>query len=244
MSALAATMETSNGHPQHPIPALEHSITYRMACRQLETAAEHIDLSADMLELLSKPKRALAVSVPIRREDGHLESFTGFRVQHSLTSGPSKGGLRYHPSVALGEVAALAMWMTWKCGIMNLPFGGAKGGIACDPASLSSGELERLTRRFTEEMLVIIGPRSDVLAPDLGTDEQTMAWIMDTYSMKIGYACPEVVTGKPVELGGCVGRREATGRGVVYCAMEAFQELGLAPGDATASTRTPRWQSS
>src|ERR687886_694010 len=149
--------------------------------------------------------------------DDRTEVFIGYRVQHSLTSGPSKGGLRYHPSVDLGEVAALAMWMSWKCGIMNLPFGGAKGGIACDPAALSRGENERLTRRYTEEVQQIIGPRQDVMAPDMGTDEQTMAWIYDTYSMKIGYACPEIVTGKPVELGGCVGRREATRRGAVYC---------------------------
>src|SRR5207302_453189 len=154
--------------------------------------------------------------------------------QHSWTGGPSKGGLRYHPGVDLGEVAALAMWMSWKCGIMNLPFGGAKGGIAVDPARLTKAELERLTRRFTEEVLSIIGPRQDVMAPDLGTDEQTMAWIMDTYSMKVGYACPEIVTGKPVELGGCVGRREATGRGVVYCIMEALGELKLNPGECTA----------
>src|SRR5207247_1067074 len=146
----------------------------------------------------------------------------------------SKGGLRYHPSVDMGEVAALAMWMSWKCGIMNLPFGGAKGGIAVDAAKLNQTELERLTRRFTEEVLAIIGPRMDVMAPDLGTDEQTMAWIYDTYSMNVGYACPEIVTGKPVELGGCVGRREATGRGVVYCIMEALQELNLKPGEATA----------
>src|SRR5262249_41151295 len=162
------------------------------------------------------------------------ENFLGFRVQHSLTSGPSKGGLRYHPSVDLGEVAALAMWMSWKCGIMNLPFGGAKGGIACDPAQLSRGELRRLTRRFTEEVLCVIGPRMDVMAPDLGTDEQTMAWIMDTYSMAVGYACPEIVTGKPVELGGCVGRREATGRGVVYCIMQAMQELSVKAAESTA----------
>jgi glutamate dehydrogenase (NAD(P)+) len=155
-------------------------------------------------------------------------------VQHSLTSGPSKGGLRYHYNVDLGEVAALAMWMSWKCGIMGLPFGGAKGGIACDPAQMSRGELERLTRRFTQEMLPIIGPKMDVMAPDLGTDEQTMAWIMDTYSMSVGYACPEIVTGKPVELGGCVGRREATGRGVVYCTMQALQEAGLKAAGATA----------
>ena len=180
------------------------------------------------------PKRAMVVSVPIRMDDGRTEGFIGFRVQHSLTSGPSKGGLRYHPAVDLGEVAALAMWMSWKCGIMNLPFGGAKGGIACDPAALSRNEKERLTRRFTEEVLNIIGPRQDVMAPDLGTDEQTMAWIMDTYTIKVGYACPEIVTGKPVELGGCVGRREATGRGVVYCIMEALKELDIPAENATA----------
>jgi glutamate dehydrogenase (NAD(P)+) len=216
------------------MPVFENSPTYRMACRQVQTVAGYLDLADDVLDWLVQPKRALVVTVPIRMENGRIESFAGYRVQHSLTSGPSKGGLRYHPSVDLGEVAALAMWMSWKCGIMNLPFAGAKGGIACDPAKLTPGELERLTRRFTEEMLVIIGPRMDVMAPDLGTDEQTMAWIMDTYSMKVGYACPEIVTGKPVELGGCVGRREATGRGVTYCILEAFQELGIKPGVATA----------
>ncbi len=209
-----------------------------MACRQLDAVAEAFDLDPGVLERLSKPKRALVVSIPIRMDsDGRTENFTGYRVQHSLTSGPSKGGLRYHPSVDLGEVAALAMWMSWKCGIMNLPFGGAKGGIACDPVKLSGGEIERLTRRFTEEVLDIIGPRKDVMAPDLGTDEQTMAWIMDTYSMKVGYACPEIVTGKPVELGGCVGRREATGRGVVYCIREALKELNLNPAEATAAVQ-------
>src|SRR5947199_3832815 len=167
-------------------------------------------------------------------DDGRTESFCGFRVQHSLTSGPAKGGLRYHPSVDLGEVAALSMWMSWKCGIMNLPFGGAKGGIACDPARMTAGELERLTRRFTEEVLVVIGPRMDVMAPDLGTDEQTMAWIYDTYSMKVGYACPEIVTGKHVELGRCIGRREATGRGAVYCILEAMKELDLRRDQSTA----------
>jgi glutamate dehydrogenase (NAD(P)+) len=205
-----------------------------MARAQLATVAEHTDLDAGVLERLSYPKRSVVVSVPVRMDDGRTESFTGYRVQHSLTSGPSKGGLRYHPSVDIGEVAALAMWMSWKCGIMNLPFGGAKGGIACDPAALSRTELEHLTRRFTEEVLPVIGPRIDVMAPDLGTDEQTMAWIMDTYSMKIGYACPEIVTGKPVELGGCVGRREATGRGVTYCILEALNELKLRPEESTA----------
>jgi glutamate dehydrogenase (NAD(P)+) len=220
--------------PPSTIPVFEESPTFQMACRQLEMAADAIEVDPGVLERLSKPRRALVVSVPVRMDDDRTESFVGFRVQHSLTSGPAKGGLRYHPSVDLGEVAALAMWMSWKCGIMNLPFGGAKGGIACDPAALSQGELERLTRRFTVEILPVIGPRQDVMAPDLGTDEQVMAWIMDTYSMSVGYACPEVVTGKPIELGGCVGRREATGRGVVYCILEALHELGIEPGEATA----------
>jgi glutamate dehydrogenase (NAD(P)+) len=229
--------ETALAIPEYhstPNPVFELSPTYQMACRQLDLVAEAIEVDRGVLERLSLPKRAIVVSIPIRMDDGRTEVFTGYRVQHSLTSGPSKGGLRYHPAVDFGEVAALAMWMSWKCGIMNLPFGGAKGGIACDPAAMSTGELERLTRRFTEEVLVVIGPRMDVMAPDLGTDEQTMAWIMDTYSMKIGYACPEIVTGKPVELGGCVGRREATGRGVVYCVNEVLKELKLSPPGCTA----------
>src|SRR5438874_8478273 len=226
---------TGNGQPPHvSVPLFESSPTFQMALRQLASVAGHIDLDAGVLERLSMPKRALVVSVPIRMDDGRTEGFLGFRVQHSLTSGPAKGGLRYHPAVDLGEVAALAMWMSWKCGIMALPFGGAKGGVACDPAALSRGEKERITRRYTEEVQAVIGPRQDVMAPDLGTDEQTMAWIMDTYSTKVGYCCPEIVTGKPVELGGCIGRREATGRGLVYCVMEALKELGIHPEDATA----------
>jgi glutamate dehydrogenase (NAD(P)+) len=205
-----------------------------MANRQLDAVAGAVDIDKGVLRRMGLPKRAMVVSIPVRMDDGRTEVFIGYRVQHSLTSGPSKGGLRYHPGVDLGEVAALAMWMSWKCGIMNLPFGGAKGGIGCDPAVLSRGENERLTRRFTEEVLNIIGPRQDVMAPDLGTDEQTMAWIMDTYSMKVGYACPEVVTGKPIELGGCFGRREATGRGVTYCILEAFKELNIRSEEATA----------
>src|SRR5438128_6050955 len=220
--------------PHKPIPVFENSPTYQRACRQLEMAAEQIERDRGVLERLRKPKRAMVVSVPIELDNGRTEGFVGYRVQHSLTSGPSKGGLRYHSSVDLGEVAALAMWMSWKCGIMNLPFGGAKGGISVDPVELSHHELERLTRRYTQEVLSIIGPRMDVMAPDLGTDEQTMAWIYDTYSMHVGYACPEIVTGKPVELGGCVGRREATGRGIVYCIMEALKDLDLGPADATA----------
>jgi glutamate dehydrogenase (NAD(P)+) len=224
-------------HKNLPKPVYGESAIYQMAVLQLLTVAEHINLDHNILERLSKPKRALVVSVPTRMDDGRTTTFIGYRVQHSLTSGPSKGGLRFHPSVDLGEVAALAMWMTWKCAIMNLPFGGAKGGIACDPEKLSMGEKERMTRRFTEEIYPIIGPRMDVPAPDLGTDEQTMAWLMDTYSMQVGYACPEIVTGKPVELGGCIGRREATGRGVVYCILEALKEIGVSPANATASVQ-------
>ncbi|HWG45364.1 MAG TPA: Glu/Leu/Phe/Val dehydrogenase [Gemmataceae bacterium] len=234
----AVTPETNHhDHPHTPNPVFENSPTYQMACRQLDAVAGAIDIDRGVLRRMSLPKRALVVSIPVLMDDNRTEVFTGYRVQHSLTSGPSKGGLRYHPSVDLGEVAALAMWMSWKCGIMNLPFGGAKGGIGVDPALMSRGETERLTRRFTEEVLNVIGPRMDVMAPDLGTDEQTMAWIMDTYSMKVGYACPEVVTGKPVELGGCIGRREATGRGVTYCILEAMKELNLRPEETTAAVQ-------
>jgi len=217
-----------------PAPIFSSSPVYQMACKQLQTVAGVMDCDPGIIERLSVPKRSLVVSIPIRMDNGETHCFPGYRVQHSLTSGASKGGLRYAPSVDLGEVAALSMWMSWKCGIMNLPFSGAKGGIACDPTCMSLGELERLTRRYTEEVLPIIGPRIDVMAPDLGTDEQTMAWIMDTYSMKVGYACPEIVTGKPVEIGGCVGRREATGRGVVFCIMEALQEMNISSADSTA----------
>ncbi len=231
MSASPAPAKTPR---QAPAPIFSTSPVYQMACKQLQTVAGVMDCDPGIIERLSVPKRSLVVNIPIRMDDGETRCFPGYRVQHSLTSGASKGGLRYAPSVDLGEVAALSMWMSWKCGIMNLPFSGAKGGIACDPTSMSKGELERLTRRYTEEVLPIIGPRIDVMAPDLGTDEQTMAWIMDTYSMKIGYACPEIVTGKPIELGGCVGRREATGRGVVFCIMEALTELNISASDATA----------
>ncbi len=234
MTTLVTPSTNHHDHPHTPNPVFANSPTFQMACRQLDAVAEVIDIDKGVLGRMSLPKRAIVVSIPVRMDDDRTEVFTGYRVQHSLTSGPSKGGLRYHPSVDLGEVAALAMWMSWKCGIMNLPFGGAKGAIGVDPALLSRGETERLTRRFTEEVLSVIGPRMDVMAPDLGTDEQTMAWIMDTYSMKVGYACPEIVTGKPVELGGCVGRREATGRGVTYCILEAMKELSLRPEQSTA----------
>jgi len=205
-----------------------------MACDQLFAVAAVLDTDPGIIGRLAIPKRSMVVAIPIRMDSGEVRTFVGYRVQHSLTSGASKGGLRYAPHVDLGEVAALSMWMSWKVGVMTLPFSGAKGGVACDPVKMSKGELERVTRRYTEEVLPIIGPRVDVMAPDMGTDEQTMAWIMDTYSMKVGYACPEIVTGKPVELGGCVGRREATGRGAVYCILEAMSELRIKPEDSTA----------
>src|SRR5215212_996708 len=206
-------------------PLLAGSPTYQMARDQLLQVAAVMDTDPGIISRLAIPKRSLIVQVPIRMDNGEVRTFVGYRVQHSLTSGASKGGLRYAPQVDLGEVAALSMWMSWKVGVMNLPFSGAKGGIACDPSKMSKGELERLTRRYTSEVLPIIGPRVDVMAPDMGTDEQTMAWIMDTYSMKIGYACPEIVTGKPVELAGWVARREATGPGAASAALEAIKKL-------------------
>jgi glutamate dehydrogenase (NAD(P)+) len=169
----------------------------------------------------------MIVSVPTRMDDGQVHVFTGYRVQHNDVLGPFKGGVRYHPAVTLGEVSALAMWMTWKCSLVGLPLGGAKGGVACDPAELSRHELQSLTRRYTAEILNFIGPEVDVPAPDMGTNEQVMAWIMDTYSQHKGHAVPEVVTGKPVAIGGTLGRREATGRGVVYTVIEAAKHLGL-----------------
>ncbi|MGF1578768.1 MAG: Glu/Leu/Phe/Val dehydrogenase [Gemmataceae bacterium] len=232
MSSTISIPKTGTNHEIESV--FRSSSVYRMALHQLEDVAMVTEIDPGVLQRLGQPKRAMVVSVPTKMDDGRTENFVGYRVQHSVTSGPSKGGLRYAPSVDLGEVAALAMWMSWKCGIMQLPFGGAKGGIACDPDQMSHSELERMTRRFTEEMFPIIGPKQDVMAPDMGTNEQTMAWMMDTYSMSVGYACPEIVTGKPVEIGGCVGRREATGRGVAYTIMEAMKSLDLKMGEATA----------
>ena len=177
------------------------------------------------------PKRMLTVSIPVRMDSGEVKVFLGHRVQHHLTLGPTKGGLRYHPDVALGEVAALAMWMSWKCALADLPYGGAKGGVQVDPHLLSMGELERLTRRYTSEMVPFIGPQTDVMAPDMGTNEQVMAWMMDTYSHQIGHAVPSIVTGKPVSLGGSLGRREATGRGVAFLINRVVDMLKM-PGDS------------
>jgi glutamate dehydrogenase (NAD(P)+) len=197
------------------------SDTYQMAVCQLDLVAERLGLERDVLARLRLPQRCMVVSVPVLMDNGETQVFIGYRVHHNLVLGPGKGGLRYHPSVSLGDVSALAMWMTWKCALVGLPFGGAKGGVHCDPTTMSARERERLTRRYTQEILLVIGPQVDILAPDVNTNEETMAWIMDTYSMQVGYSVPGVVTGKPIVIGGSLGRREATGRGVVYCVQEA-----------------------
>ena len=208
--------------------------TFQMACRQFDLVADHLQIPVSDRERLKFPKRSLTVALPVHMDDGSTKVFSGYRVQHHLTLGPTKGGLRYHPDVMLGEVAALAMWMSWKCALTGLPYGGAKGGIACDPAKMSRGEIERLTRRYTQEMIPFIGPQVDVMAPDVGTNEQTMAWMMDTYSMHVGYTVPSIVTGKPVGLGGSLGRREATGRGAAYLINRATDDMGLDIAKCTA----------
>ncbi len=207
---------------------------YRLAVEQLDLTAEQMNLDPNIWERLRTPQRAQVVSFPFRRDDYEtVGTVFGYRVQHLLTMGPTKGGIRYDEDVNLGQVTALAMWMTWKCALMNLPFGGAKGGVRIDPRTLSAGERQRITRRYTSEIIEFIGPDRDIPAPDLGTDEQVMSWIMDTYSQQKGYSVPGVVTGKPIEIGGSYGRREATGRGVVTCMLEACRALGITPEETT-----------
>ena len=209
--------------------------TFRLAVAQFDEAAEVMGLDSNLRERLKFPQRSLVVSVPIRMDDNRVEVYTGYRVQHDSSRGPSKGGIRYHPDVNLGEVAALAMWMTWKCAVADLPYGGAKGGVAVAPKQLSRGELQRLTRRYAAEIFPLIGPEKDVPAPDVGTDAQVMAWIMDTYSQQVGYAVPGVVTGKPLSIGGSLGREEATGRGVVCVIQEALKHLRIEIGHTTVA---------
>jgi len=198
---------------------------YRMAVAQFDQAVTVADIPDDIAERLRYPERSIIVSIPVRMDHGRRVVFPGYRVQHSSIMGPTKGGIRYDAEVTLGECAALAMWMTWKCALLRLPYGGAKGGVRCDPRTFSLGELERLTRRFTSELLPIIGPQEDIPAPDMATNEQTMAWMMDTYSMQRGYAVPEIVTGKPISIGGSVFRHEATGAGVVMVVSRACDRL-------------------
>ena len=199
---------------------------FRQAIGQFDGALPSAGIDPFVAEVLRYPERALATSIPVRLDDGTLGVYPGYRVQHSSVLGPTKGGIRYDKAVTLGECAALAMWMTWKCALLRLPYGGAKGGVRCNPRNLSRGELERLTRRFTAELLPIIGPQRDIPAPDMATDEQTMAWMMDTYSMQVGHAVPEIVTGKPLSVGGSILRPEATGIGVVMVVEEAVRRLG------------------
>ena len=199
---------------------------------RFDLAAAALNLNEGMRKVLRSPAREVIIHIPVELDDGRLEVFTGYRVQHSIARGPAKGGIRYAPDVTLDEVRALASWMTWKCAVVNIPFGGGKGGVICDPTIMSDRELERLTRRYTAELIDIIGPESDVPAPDIGTSQQTMAWIMDTYSMHKRHTVTAVVTGKPVELGGSRGRTEATGRGCLFVTLEALKKLGIDPKHA------------
>ncbi|EFH90849.1 Glu/Leu/Phe/Val family dehydrogenase [Ktedonobacter racemifer] len=202
---------------------------YDVAVHQFDEAAERLGLSQAMRAILRKPKRELIVNFPVRMDNGDVEMFTGYRVQHNINRGPAKGGIRYSPAVSLDEVRALAMWMTWKCAVVDIPFGGAKGGVICDPHLMSSAELERMTRRYTTEISLLIGPDSDIPAPDMNTNPQIMGWIMDTYSMHRGYSVPAVTTGKPLAIGGSEGRLEATARGVQVVTREAIRDKGWQP---------------
>jgi len=232
---LISAMDTKT-HPKAPlspvVKPVEHAEAqvenpWHQAMEQLDRAGKAMKLEPFALERLRHPKRILTVSVPVKMDDGTVKVFEGYRIQHNMDRGPAKGGIRYHPSVSLDEVKALSFWMTMKCAVVNLPYGGAKGGIICDPKKMSRGEIERMTRRYTAEISIIIGPDKDIPAPDVNTNAEVMAWIMDTYSMTIGYSCPGVVTGKPIEIGGSLGRNEATGRGVFYVTRELAARRGF-----------------
>lgn len=210
---------------------------FEVAQQQFDIAADRLGMDDGLRRILRTTKRELTVHFPVTMDSGEIEVFTGFRVQHNVNRGPAKGGIRYHPEVTLDEVRALAMWMTWKCAVVRLPYGGAKGGVICEPKQMTNRELEGLTRRFTTEISIIIGPDSDIPAPDVNTNPQTMAWIMDTYSMHHGYSIPSVVTGKPINIGGSEGRADATGRGVVYVIEEAAREMGLDLSQATVAVQ-------
>src|SRR5258708_21710623 len=208
---------------------------YHMAVQQFEAAADKLNLTEDMREILRQPKRELVVNFPVRLDSGRVKAFTGYRVQHNVNRGPAKGGIRYGPDVTLDEVKALAMWMTWKCAVVGIPYGGAKGGVICDPKNMSPGELERLTRRYATEISIIIGPHGDIPAPDVNTNSQVMAWIMDTYSMHEGYSIPAVVTGKPLSIGGSEGRNDATATGVLCVPRQAAKRIGMSLQGARVS---------
>ena len=207
---------------------------FAMAREQFHLVADHLEIEEQDRDRLLYPKRAITVSIPLHTDDGQTRVFQGYRVQHHLTLGPTKGGTRFSPHLDVGEVAALAIWMSWKCALAGLPYGGAKGGVACDPQKLSARELEAVSRRYMQEMIPFVGPNTDVMAPDMGTNEQVMAWFMDTYSMYKGHAISEVVTGKPVAIGGTAGRREATGRGVAHLVKRALEMIDLRSSKSTA----------
>jgi glutamate dehydrogenase (NAD(P)+) len=213
----------------HIVPSIHTTMdpTYQTALRQYDRAVAYLELPDGLIEFMKWPRRELTVNFPVRLDSGETQIFTGFRVHHNTVPGPSKGGIRYSQHVNLDEIRALAMWMTWKCALVNLPYGGAKGGVIVDPKAHSLTELANLTRRFTSEILLLIGPQIDIPAPDMGTNAQTMAWMMDTYSMTVGYSVPAVVTGKPLNIGGSMGREEATGRGVIVCMLEALRQHGF-----------------
>lgn len=226
--------------PDSPLPdapAPHHTSPLATAHSQLANAVEVLGYDAGQHQMLATPRREIHVAVPLRRDDGETVLFHGFRVQHNISRGPGKGGLRYAPGVDIDEVRALAMWMTWKCGIVDLPYGGAKGGVAIDPRDYSTAELERVTRRYTSEIMPMIGPDTDVMAPDMGTDEQTMAWVMDTYSVNRGYTIPAVVTGKPLAVGGSRGRGTATSAGIVHVTAAALEEAGVPLADVTVAVQ-------
>jgi len=208
--------------------------TFQLACDQFELIADYLQIPSDFRNRLMYPKRSIVVSVPVRMDDGSTQLLQGYRVQHTLFMGPTKGGTRFSTSVTIGEVAALAMWMSWKCALAGLPYGGAKGGVLVDPRKLSRDELERLSRRYMQEMIPFVGPHIDIMGPDMGTNEQVMAWFMDTYSANVGHSVPEIVTGKPVSIGGTSGRRDATGRGIVYLVERAANLLKLKLNNGTA----------
>src|SRR5258708_35711049 len=210
----------------HVVPSLHTTMdpTYQTALRQYDRAVSYLDVPEGLVDFMKWPKRELTVNFPVRLDNGEVQVFTGFRIHHNTVLGPSKGGMRYSLHVNQDEIRALAMWMTWKCALVNLPYGGAKGGVIVDPLAHSQSELANLTRRFTSEIILLIGPQIDIPAPDMGTNSQTMAWMMDTYSMTMGYSVPAGVTGKPLIIGGSMGREEATGRGVIVCMLEALRQ--------------------
>src|SRR2546427_5138091 len=213
----------------------EHGAIFGAMLQEFNVAARIINLDPGVGNILTHPKRQIIVACPVQMDNGEIEVFTGYRVQYNIALGPAKGGIRYHPDVSLDEVTALAAWMTWKCAVAHIPFGGGKGGVICDPTKMSKRELEALTRRYVAEIVDAIGPEKDVPAPDVNTNEQIMAWVMDTYSMHIGHTTTSVVTGKPVELGGSLGRREATGRGVMIIARESAKHIGFNIKGATVA---------